>query len=306
MGLNLVSYSGGKDSGATALVMVERGYPFELVFADTGNEHQITYDFIHEFAHRLGLPVKTVKTEYTREQFDHKIDICMSKWLDDGVAPWRIREVIGNLQEGPSGNPFLDMCRLYSRFPSPLTRFCSRELKQEPIFNQVVEPALAQGRRVVSVQGIRAEESRQRASYPERDRVGGGLFNWRPIISWTIDDVLAVHRRHNMPLNPLYKMGFSRVGCMPCINARKAEIYQTAGRFPEVIERIKRWEKKVSLVSHTGPATFFHTTKIPGRALYRANIASVVSWSKTGKGGRQFPLIPEEHKECSSIYGLCE
>ena len=44
--VHVVSMSGGKDSTATALVAMDMGYDFVGAFADTGNEHEITYEYI--------------------------------------------------------------------------------------------------------------------------------------------------------------------------------------------------------------------------------------------------------------------
>ena len=41
--IHVVSMSGGKDSTATALTAMDLGYDFVGAFADTGNEHEITY-----------------------------------------------------------------------------------------------------------------------------------------------------------------------------------------------------------------------------------------------------------------------
>lgn len=44
---HVVSVSGGKDSTATYLLALERlGGDFEAVFADTGNEHPYTYEYV--------------------------------------------------------------------------------------------------------------------------------------------------------------------------------------------------------------------------------------------------------------------
>ncbi len=212
----------------------------------------------------------------------------------------------------PTGNPFLDLCMLKGRFPSTRARFCSQELKHETIFYGVVEPLLEAGYRVVAWQGVRADESLARKDLPERDKVGGGLFNYRPILNWTVDDVLAIHRKHNVPLNPLYTQGCGRVGCMPCIHARKDEIRNISWRFPEEIERVAEWESLVAQSSKRGLSTFFAVDKVPGphqknHNLPMPGIHKVVSWSKTVRGGKQFDLMAYvPPKMCSSIYGLCE
>jgi 3'-phosphoadenosine 5'-phosphosulfate sulfotransferase (PAPS reductase)/FAD synthetase len=46
-GLPLIaSVSGGKDSTAMMLALIEAKLEFRAVFADTGWEHQITYDYL--------------------------------------------------------------------------------------------------------------------------------------------------------------------------------------------------------------------------------------------------------------------
>lgn len=56
--------SGGKDSTAALLWLVnESGYPHDKIrvtFCDTGNEHQITYDYIAMLSHDV-FPIKTIK-----------------------------------------------------------------------------------------------------------------------------------------------------------------------------------------------------------------------------------------------------
>lgn len=47
---------------------------------------------------------------------------------------------------------------------------------------------------------------------------------WRPILSWTEQQVVDIHRRHGLPPHPLYLLGAERVGCWPCIYVRKAEM----------------------------------------------------------------------------------
>jgi 3'-phosphoadenosine 5'-phosphosulfate sulfotransferase (PAPS reductase)/FAD synthetase len=50
-------------------------------------------------------------------------------------------------------------------------------------------------------------------------------------------------------LNPLYFLGMSRVGCMPCINCRKDELLEISKRFPKYIDIKREWESLVSMAS---------------------------------------------------------
>lgn len=218
----------------------------------------------------------------------------------------------------PTGNPFLDLCLWKGRFPSRKAQFCTMELKRDPMLEQVILPLLGNGDMIMSWQGVRRDESINRRYLPECDEVGGGLFNYRPILKWDIPAVFEAHRYMGIKPNPLYSQGMGRVGCMPCINCRKDELREIANRFPEVVDRIERWEKLVQQASKRGAATFFagSNAKHPKgsiadmTALEVMEIASIrhaVEWSRTTRGGLQYDLlIEDEPSACSSAYGLCE
>lgn len=221
----------------------------------------------------------------------------------------------------PTGNPFLDLCIWKGRFPSTRARFCSEELKHVPIMEQVHHPIIEAGDDVVSWQGVRADESINRRHLPEIETKrtwpnGASLFNYRPILKWTAEDCFAMHRKHGIKHNPLYEQGMGRVGCMPCIHARKDEILEISKRFPGEFARVAEWERIVSEASKRGSSTFFEADTIPGNSREMEKIShethgiwSVVEWSKTGRGGVQFDLIRDDTSGahlCSSIYGLCE
>jgi hypothetical protein len=58
--------------------------------------------------------------------------------------------------------------------------------------------------------------------------------------------VIAIHKRHGLAPNPLYLKGASRVGCWPCIYARKSEIKLVAEIDPGRIEILRQLEKEVA------------------------------------------------------------
>ncbi|MFB4326425.1 phosphoadenosine phosphosulfate reductase family protein [Priestia sp. BR_2] len=228
--------------------------------------------------------------------------IPMQKGMTDREAEAIVERAVNALQ--PTGIPFLDLCIWKGRFPSTKARFCTQFLKVEVIQEQVYLPLLEEGFDIVSWQGVRAEESRARANLSMRE-AGDGFTVYRPLIHWTADDVFAMHKKHGIEPNPLYKLGMGRVGCMPCINCNKAELFEIARRFPEEIKRVAEWEKIVSMASKRGGSTLFPTANGVGEGIYE-----MVEWSKTAHGGKQYDLLKaiefENVPACSSSYGLCE
>lgn len=322
---HIVNVSGGKDSAATYLLAIERGNPFRAVTADTGFEHEITYDWIRKLPERTGGPVVEVVRADFAERMVRRRARLPELWGKHGVPDDIIRAAQAVME--PTGNVFLDLCIIKGRFPSMGARFCTEELKVWPIEKQVLAPALERGP-VIKWQGERRDESFARRNLPKRQTVRGWphpMVIWRPIVEWTAADTFALHRKHGLDPNPLYSQGMSRVGCFPCIMANKRELAQIARRFPEAFERLERWEAIVAQASKRGAATFFASDVTPeGAAAAKRgekgardgyqypSATEVARWAKTGRGGRNFDLINEidgadaEAGLCSSMYGLCE
>lgn len=306
---NIISVSGGKDSTALLLLAIERQPDnLQAVFADTGNEHQITYDYVQYLSENV-FPIRTVKADFTR-QIAGKLEYVKTKWADKGVSQSAIDRASAALV--PTGNAFLDLCIWKGRFPSSRAAFCSEELKRNPIINQVQKPLLDAGDDVISWQGVRRDESLRRSLLTENElketyKNGAELWNYRPILDWTADDCFAMHRKHGVKHNPLYEMGMGRVGCMPCINCRKDELNEISKRFPEVIDRIEQWEIAVKEASKQQAATFFAAPSDDSDWSATQTIRVFVDWSKTAHGGKQFDFIRmDDGPACTSIYGLCE
>lgn len=306
---SVLSVSGGKDSTAMLLLAIEeRGMPpdFRAVFADTGNEHPITYDYVRYLSDETGINIEWVKQDFSAEM-QRKARFIDSTWRSQGIDDDICDRAIKLLSE-PSGIPFLDMCLWKGLFPSVKARFCTQSLKIKPMYEQVCRPLLDAGFNIECWQGVRADESSSRALLPERDLVSRGAngaehWNYRPILEWKVEDVFAMHRKHSIEPNPLYKLGMGRVGCMPCIMTRKDELLQISQRFPDQIERIREWEIIVSQASKRGGSTFFSLADNRGDGVWQC-----VEWSKTSRGGKQYDFLraTQADNECSSIYGLCE
>lgn len=107
---------------------------------------------------------------------------------------------------------------------------------------------MEEGIDVVNAVGIRRAESDDRAKMPEWEWMDGfDCEVWRPLVDWTIDDVIAIHKRHDVKPNPLYLMGMDRVGCWPCINSNKRELRRIAELTPEKINELRDLEVEVGI-----------------------------------------------------------
>ena len=209
-----------------------------------------------------------------------------------------------------TGVPFLVLCMMKGRFPSRKAQFCTQELKRWPLDAYMLD-MMAAGQTPESWQGIRRDESRNRANAIDRELTAEGWWIERPIAAWTAGDVVGFVRSRGVRLNPLYSLGMGHVGCMPCINVAKTELNEIARRFPAEIARVAEWERLVSLASKRGFSTLLHCAGGEGgdaeHAFRHSNIRAMVEWSKTTRGGRQYDLLKAGPAPlCSSSYGLCE
>ncbi|WP_315709994.1 phosphoadenosine phosphosulfate reductase family protein [Brenneria uluponensis] len=323
--LNIISVSGGKDSLAQWLLAIESDVEHIPAFADTGHEHPQTMDYLDYLESKLG-KVCRVKASFD-DRIEGKRKFIAEHWpitlvtecyMTEALATATIVRALDVLK--PTGVPFLDLCMWKGRFPSTKARFCTFELKHAPIRDRLVMPLLADYDEVISWQGVRAEESPSRALLPEWETDAdntAGLNVYRPILTWTHADVFALAKRHGIKPNPLYQQGCSRVGCMPCIHARKSELAEIFTRWPEEIARVAAWERLVATCSRHGNSTFFPSTQDPRKAERRIACITVEShgietyrdWALTTRGGSQFDLFAglNDKTVCSSVYaGVCE
>lgn len=314
--IHVASISGGKDSTATAVMAIEQHGKENCRFvnADTGNEHAVTYEYIDYLEDALGIKIERVKRDFTAE-WGPRMAYVRDVWPTKGVPDEAVERALKVFERGPTGIPFLDLCIIKARFPSRMAQFCTQELKVIPITEYLTSLIDETGMTVWSWQGVRIEESEARrtkfqgtgACVVDFDEVGGGLFNYRPILRWKWQDVFEAHRLYGVKPNPLYLQGRDRVGCF-CINSGKQEINAWAKRDIEHIERIAEWEDIVSEVSKRSNATFFPAPGDNETARERGGIWQKIEWAKTTRGGRQYNLLDqlEEPAMCSSSYGLCE
>lgn len=309
--VNVLGMSSGKDSTATMLLMMALEVENQMyVFADTGHEHPYVYEYLDYLKNKLGIEIKTVKAN-----FDFEINRKREKLISGSLPGWTDKNIEDALEVlHPTGNAFLDLCLWKGRFPSTKARFCTQYLKTEPIQEQVFYKILNEGNAVWSWQGIRRDESHARLYAKSFEEISPSMFINRPIVQWNAMDTFEAHDYFGIKPNPLYKMGFGRVGCMPCVNAGKDELKELSLRFPEEVERVRLWEELVSKASRRGSTTLFTATDDPmviatDDIHYKTHgIERRIEWAQTTRGGRQIDLLASlsEPTACRSAYGLCD
>ena len=107
--------------------------------------------------------------------------------------------------------PFFDLVHKIG-FPTRTMRWCCKVYKFSPL------AIFAKQNKITSyITGLRREESSRRKNYKKND--ANYLIKARqinPIIDWSEQEVWAFIEKYSLPNNPLYKLGFKRVGCWPC------------------------------------------------------------------------------------------
>lgn len=254
----IVSVSGGKDSTAMCLNLLENGYStsdFERVFIDTGWENHQTYEYLSYLEKTVG-PIT-----YLRPDVDKP-----AQWSD------RIDEIESLLG---FTSPMVRLFYKNKIFPNGRVKYCTRLLKVETIAKYLK----SFDEDVINLVGIRAEESARRASMTEWEYSDKyECDTHRPLLHWTESDVIDIHTRFNVLPNNLYLTGARRVGCYPCIYASKQDVRQLDA------DRIRI----ISMIESDLNASFFKTK----------TITEAYNWSLTARGGTQYMLFDGLPKPC--------
>lgn len=246
-----VAFSGGKDSVACVLHLLDIGIPRDRIelwhyMMDPPDkpfmDWPITEDYCRQFAKALGLvilfsgKVGGFEKEMMRE--NAPAGAVFYATLNEAGKP--VRRVLE-----PAGRQLVTKLA----FPPPVgnlqARWCSSALKME-VGERILhnDPRLQDGTFCV-VTGIRADESVQRAKQDplavERAKKRT-IWTWLAVHDWPEADVWAILERYRVNPHPAYKIGFGRVSCMTCIFGNREQWATVKAINPERFEIIADYE----------------------------------------------------------------
>ena len=180
----IASFSSGKDS-QVLLDLCTRAIPpqaFEVIYSDTG----------YELPPSLSL-YKEVEKYYKKLYPELKFSIARNH--ESVLNYW---DKIGT--------------------PSDTHRWCCSIMKTAPLYRRLKIEGTNQQARVLAFDGVRAEESVRRNNY---NRIGKGVkhntvINASPILNWNTSEIFFYLFKYDLPINPAYRQGMTRVGCLIC------------------------------------------------------------------------------------------
>lgn len=317
----VISLSGGKDSTATALHLLETGVidrhvqaggEVRRVFLDSGWELDETYRYLDEvLTPRLGQIDRAAlwvpgPGEAPPEGYDHLEPL----WATPGKTMAADRWALARVFEARIGrySPFVRLILQWAMFASRRNRWCTDRLKKHAVTGYLVTLSDP-----VNTVGIRAEESVSRAAAPEIEfSADYDAWIWRPIKHFTRDDVIAIHARHGLAPNPVYLqgMGAGRCGCGPCVYSGRRDLRWMKESQPARLSLVADLEAAVSSLelpkwADLGSPTWFQDpTGDSGSCI---PIDGMMAWAlaEPRKGG-QIAMFPHHEPPGCSIWGLCE
>lgn len=178
----IASFSGGKDS-QVVLDLCTRAIPptaFEVIYSDTG----------YELPSSLELYAEVQK--FYKEKFP-SLKFSTARNHESVLNYW---DKIGT--------------------PSDTHRWCCTIMKTAPLYRTLKVEGNKQAR-VLTFDGVRAEESTRRSNYA---RFGKGkhtfVYNAHPILKWNSVEIFLYLFKNKLHINPAYRVGITRVGCVIC------------------------------------------------------------------------------------------
>lgn len=253
----LVGFSGGKDSVATVLHLLDLGVPKNKIHlhhhdVDGGNRNlfdwECTKSYCIAFAKAFDLEIMFSYREggIEKEMTKHNAisGDYMLQYEQDGIFN-RVKA---------KGKP-----ATRRKFPaitaSLMTRWCSAHAKIDPFRRAITNnPRYKTGTFVVCT-GERREESAARSKYHELslhvcNTKKRTVYEWKPVIDYTEQQVWDALEKYKVQPHPAYVLGWSRCSCQTCIFNDNDTWATIAKISPEKFNILSDYEVDFSFTMH--------------------------------------------------------
>jgi 3'-phosphoadenosine 5'-phosphosulfate sulfotransferase (PAPS reductase)/FAD synthetase len=254
----VVGFSGGKDSIAAVIELLEAGVPRDKIElwhhdVDGGDrslmDWPITPAYCRAVAKALGLPI----------YFSYREGGIEREMLrkDTPTAPVVFETPDGETRRVGGDN----WAKVTTRMQFPQVggiasgRWCSGKVKIEVMESAIRNQDRFDGKRTLVVTGERAEESPSRSKYQvfEPHKVstrGRHVDAWRPVHGHTEAQVWDSMKRYGIVPHPSYQLGYSRLSCRNCIFGDPDQWATNRKHFPESFAPIKDYERQFNKTIH--------------------------------------------------------
>lgn len=222
-----ISFSGGRTSAFMAYHLLQ-GLPastdVKIVFANTGQEHEATLEFIHNCDKHFG--------------FD-------TTWIEAVTSPERGKgqqaAVTGFQGAARNGEPFEGMIRKHG-IPNRMMPHCTRELKERPLRNYLRTVGWQTGSYQTAI-GIRVDEiDRMNPKAAERKVI-------YPLVKWRVTKAMVLDFWRQQPFD--LKLPEHLGNCTWCWKKSLRKHLTIARDYPEAYDFPRRMEQTYPL---NGPA----------------------------------------------------
>lgn len=150
---------------------------------------------------------------------------------------------------------FWDMVESRGKFPSPMQRQCTSDLKRGPIEREIrryLSDHPEFNGLVVNCMGLRAGESARRAqAHPlklskRNSKAGREWYDYLPIHDLTTAEVFEEIALSQQQPHWVYRAGMTRKSCVICIMSSEADMRTAARLNPEVVRRYVDTERRLN------------------------------------------------------------
>ncbi len=257
-----VGFSGGKDSLACVLHLLELGVPRERIELhhhlvdgrESGHlmDFPVTEGYCRAVAAHLGIPIYM---SWKVGGFEGEMNR-----LNQPTGPTRFETPVGRvLQTGGESNKLGTRRKFPQTSASLGSRWCSSYLKISCCAASINGQDRFLNRRTLVITGERAQESANRAKYAnfERHRTDARagrlkrhVDHYRPVHAWTEQEVWAIIARHAIRPHPAYASGYGRLSCALCVFGNRNQWASGRKILPIQFEKVRAYEAEFGVTIH--------------------------------------------------------